>query len=280
MLVLATGQWFVVHGQWFCALDMPKSPLNCYLRVRRVRWHLWSMPLPWHLLEGHEGRQREGSSVIKNTFNVRKITGPVPVAAAISIRAADLAINSACLTHNSITRCQIAASQRQQQRLICSTLHAPRCPPRAIIRFLAVQTISIYRRCSRGDGAYREGERQREPSWIESPDPTTMMVAPQLWRLGTGAAPSLWSLLALCGSCGFDCNCIALHIFIMPQGRVIVADLYAMLDNFYAKIINCRFVLLTLLAQRAKQTQPKAADASQPSQTVRQSESRRVDRAL
>lgn len=92
------------------------------------------------------------------------------------------------------------------------------------------------------------------------------------------AVPSLWS--ALCGSCGFDCNCIALHIFIMPQGRVIVADLYAMLDNFYAKIINCRFVLLTLLAQRAKQTRPRAADASQPSQTDGESGSRRVDRAL
>lgn len=65
-----------------------------------------------------------------------------------------------------------------------------------------------------------------------------------------GTRPSLCS--PLCGSCGFDCNCIALHIFIMPQGRVIVGDLqYAMLDNFYAKIINCRFVLLTLLAHRA-----------------------------
>lgn len=88
--------------------------------------------------------------------------------------------------------------------------------------------------------------------------------------------PSLCS--PLCGSCGFDCNCIALHIFIMPQGRVIVGDLqYAMLDNFYAKIINCRFVLLTLLAHRAHTTatRPRAADASQPSQTAGQS-----DRAL
>lgn len=147
----------MVHGQWFCALDMPKSPLNCYLRVRRVRWHLWPMPLLWHLLvkhkEGHRergggrARERGRSSVIKNTFNVSKITGPVPAAAAISIRAADLAINSACLTHNSITRCQISASQRAA---------APRSTlptSIAIIRFLAVQTISIYRRSSRGDGA-------------------------------------------------------------------------------------------------------------------------------
>lgn len=49
--------WSVVCGAW--SVDVPKSPLNCYLRVRRVRWHLWPKPSHWHLRRVGVEKERE-----------------------------------------------------------------------------------------------------------------------------------------------------------------------------------------------------------------------------
>lgn len=152
-----------------------------------------------------------------------------------------MAINSACLTHNSITRCQIAASQRAAAAEAAAAvylLHAPCCPPRAIIRFLAVQTISIYRRSSRGDGAYREAEGENEGKREEEregerlgargakPARVATMVAPQRSSLCTTAPGPVCTRLCVGRA---DLIVIALHyIFLLCLKVVSLLAIYNM----------------------------------------------------